>query len=156
VPLLLLCKYNASITRILANKSVPSAFTIPIFLRVFFVRHRFRPGPWNLGRFSIPIGAFASAFVALMVPVLCFPSVTGSELTLADMNWTCVVYGGPMFFVTIWWFVSAHKWFTGPKINIQHTMLGGEEAIVEGQRPPSDANDEDGSSGERVLEKTKS
>jgi hypothetical protein len=26
--------------------------------------------------------------------------------------------------VTIWWFVSAHKWFKGPKVNIEHMMLG--------------------------------
>ena len=72
------------------------AFTTPIFIRVFFVGNRFRPGPWNLGRFSIPIGIIASAFVALMVPILCLPSVTGKDLTLSTMNWTSVVYGGPM------------------------------------------------------------
>jgi len=43
------------------------AFTIPIFIRVFFVGNRFRPGPWNLGRFSVPIGVVACAFVALMM-----------------------------------------------------------------------------------------
>lgn len=57
------------------------AFTTPIFIRVFFVGNRFRAGPWNLGRFSIPTGTVASAFVILMVPILCLPSVTGSELT---------------------------------------------------------------------------
>lgn len=56
------------------------AFTIPIFIRVFFVGNRFRPGPWNLGRFSMYIGAAACAFVALMVPILMLPSVTGSDL----------------------------------------------------------------------------
>jgi hypothetical protein len=63
-----------------------SAFTIPIFIRVFFVGQRFRPGPWNLGRYSIPTGAVASAFVALMVPILCFPSVTGADLSVDVMN----------------------------------------------------------------------
>lgn len=29
------------------------AFTTPIFIRVFFVGNRFRPGPWNLGRYVI-------------------------------------------------------------------------------------------------------
>jgi amino acid transporter len=56
------------------------AFTIPIFIRVLFVRKNFRRGPWNLGRFSIPIGAVASTFVALMVPILCLPAVTGGDL----------------------------------------------------------------------------
>ena len=53
------------------------AFTIPIFIRVFLVGNRFRPGPWNLGRFSMPIGAVASCFVILMVPILMLPSTTG-------------------------------------------------------------------------------
>ncbi|KAL6711838.1 GABA/polyamine transporter [Coniothyrium glycines] len=129
------------------------AFTIPIFIRVFLVGNRFRPGPWNLGRYSIPIGTIASAFVIMMVPILCFPSVTGPDLTAADMNWTCVVYGGPMILVTIWWFVSAHKWFKGPKVNIEHMMLGREEAVVVGEGPSMDRKGSNSSSGEAVPEK---
>ncbi|KAF1969043.1 amino acid transporter [Bimuria novae-zelandiae CBS 107.79] len=105
------------------------AFTTPIFIRVFFVGTRFRPGPWHLGRASIPIGTTASAFVALMVPILCFPSVTSPDLTLEDMNWTCLVYGGPMFLITVWWLVSARKWFKGPKVNVEHLMLGEEGTV---------------------------
>jgi amino acid transporter len=58
------------------------AFTTPILIRVFFVGNRFRPGPWNLGKFSMPIGVVAIAFVALMIPILNFPSVKGANLTL--------------------------------------------------------------------------
>ncbi|ORY05675.1 amino acid permease-domain-containing protein [Clohesyomyces aquaticus] len=115
------------------------AFTTPIFIRVFFVGNRFRAGPWNLGRFSIPIGIVASAFVILMVPILCLPSVTGADLAPDVMNWTCLVYGAPMLGVIIWWFVSAHKWFKGPKVNIEHMMLGREGNLVEGVE--SKAND---------------
>jgi hypothetical protein len=64
------------------------------------------------------------------------------------MNWTCVVYGGPMLLVTIWWFISAHKWFKGPKVNIEHAMLGREEAVVVGQGSSDDRKDGDDSSGE--------
>ncbi|KAI7343940.1 amino acid transporter [Hortaea werneckii] len=112
------------------------AFTTPIFIRVFFVGNRFRPGPWNLGRFSMPIGAVASAFVALMVPILSFPSVKGRDLTEANMNWTCVVYGGPMCLILIWWVVSARKWFKGPKVNLEHLMHGregGGHQVIEGK-----------------------
>lgn len=49
------------------------------------------------------------------------------------MNWTCLVYGGPMLAVTVWWFISAKKWFKGPKVNIEHMMLGREENVVEGK-----------------------
>ena len=63
------------------------AFTLPIFIRVFFVGNRFRPGPWNLGKASIPIGVLACAFVALMIPILCLPSVTGSDLEYATLTY---------------------------------------------------------------------
>lgn len=108
------------------------AFTIPIMLRLFAVRGRFRPGPWNLGRFSMPVGIIACSFVVLMTPIMCFPVYRASgysddfgPLTAANMNWTCVVYGGPMTLVMIWWFVSAHKWFKGPKVNVAHRMAAG-------------------------------
>lgn len=62
------------------------AFTIPIFIRVFCVGNRFRRGPWHLGRWSRPIGAAACAFVALMLPVLCLPAATGSDLTCVRLH----------------------------------------------------------------------
>ncbi|EGX46796.1 hypothetical protein AOL_s00097g426 [Orbilia oligospora ATCC 24927] len=108
------------------------AFTIPIFIRVFFVGDRFRRGPWHLGKWSRPIGWAACGFVALMVPILCLPQRTGENLNAEDMNWTCLVYGGPMLIVTIWWFVDAKNWFNGPKINIEHKMLGSKGNVVEG------------------------
>ncbi|KAF2013122.1 amino acid transporter [Aaosphaeria arxii CBS 175.79] len=120
------------------------AFTIPVFIRVFFVGSRFRAGPWNLGRYSFAVGTIASGFVLLMVPILCLPSVTGAELrsviypSLDLMNWTCLVYGGPMLAVIIWWIVSARKWFKGPRVNIEHLMIGRE---VEPDRAGSQGTD---------------
>ena len=46
------------------------------------------------------------------------------------MNWTCLVWGAPMLGVLIWWFVSARKWFKGPKVNVQHLMLGRDADVV--------------------------
>ena len=107
------------------------AFTIPIFIRVFLVGHRFRPGPWHLGRFSMPIGALASAFVLVMVPILMLPSTTGADLTAAGMNWTCVVYGGPMLFVSLWWVASARKWFKGPRVQSPFFSLPSPSSLVD-------------------------
>lgn len=107
------------------------AFTIPIFIRLFFVGDRFRPGPWNLGRLTIPVGCIACAFVAFMVPIMCFPAYRGGDLDVQGMNWTAVVYGGPMGLVLVWWFVSARRWFKGPKVNLEHLMMGREEQKAE-------------------------
>jgi amino acid transporter len=85
VGILLCLLIFAGETAILAIFSVGAiacfvAFTIPISLRVFFVGNRFRRGPWHLGIFGKPIGAAAVAFVILMVPILCLPAMTGSDL----------------------------------------------------------------------------
>jgi hypothetical protein len=65
-----------------------------------------------------------------MVPILCLPSVVGRNLDAASMNWTVVVYGGPMLGVLVWWVVDARKWFKGPKVNVEHLM--GREMSLEG------------------------
>ncbi|KAI0597215.1 amino acid transporter-like protein [Biscogniauxia sp. FL1348] len=118
--LLLLIFGGAAIDAIFSIGAIAAyvAFTVPIFIKVFFVGNRFRRGPWHLGPLSLPSGVAACTFVVVMMPILCFPSVRGEDLTLEDMNWTCLVYGAPMFIVVLWFFIDAHKWFKGPKINI--------------------------------------
>src|SRR5277367_719728 len=87
------------------------AFSIPVALRVIFVPQHFRSGPWNLGRFSRQCGFIALAWVLLIIPVLCFPAVRGSDLTLSMMNWTSLVYSGTMLIVLIWYAIDARNWF---------------------------------------------
>jgi hypothetical protein len=43
-------------------------------------------GPWNLGRFLKPTGAIVCVFGTLMIPILCFPAVRGSDLNAPIMN----------------------------------------------------------------------
>ncbi|RDW66948.1 amino acid transporter-3 [Coleophoma crateriformis] len=119
------------------------AFTIPIFIKTFFVGDRFRRGPWHLGKFSKPVGYMACSFILVMMPILCFPSVKNSDLTASLMNWTVVVYGGPMLIVLAWWFISAHKWFKGPVINVEHAMLGRDVNVVEGIEGKDSSSDND-------------
>lgn len=57
------------------------SFTIPITIRLFFVGNRFKPGPWNLGKWSLPIGSVGCGFVLLMIPIMCFPTSKGADLT---------------------------------------------------------------------------
>lgn len=99
------------------------AFTIPIFIKLFFVGDRFRAGPWHLGKFSKPIGVAACSFIFIMMPILCFPAYKNNDLTVQLMNWTVCVYGGPMTIVIAWWFISARKWFKGPVINVEVCFL---------------------------------
>ena len=95
------------------------SFTVPTALKITVAHKTFRPGPWNLGRFSGPIGFVACAFVLVMIPILCFPTVRGKDLTLDEMNWTALVFFGPMLLSLIWFLVDAHKWYKGPKSNLE-------------------------------------
>ncbi|CAK9438416.1 uncharacterized protein LODBEIA_P26400 [Lodderomyces beijingensis] len=99
------------------------SFTVPILLKVTYAQKTFEPGPWHLGKFSQPIGWIAVAFVALMIPILCFPYVKGSELTPENMNWTSLIFGGPMLIFTIYFFVEAKKWYIGPLSNIDEADI---------------------------------
>ncbi|KAI9656924.1 MAG: hypothetical protein M1831_004472 [Alyxoria varia] len=128
-----------------------TAFTIPIFIRIFFVGNRFRPGPWNLGKLTMPIGCVACGFVTLMLPIMCFPAYSGANNTPETMNWTCLVFGGPMTLAMLWWVVSARKWFKGPKVNLEHAMYGRDGKVVEGVDIGGESSEGDGDGdGHRV------
>jgi hypothetical protein len=34
------------------------------------------------------------------------------------MNWTALVFFGPLLLSLIWYLVDAHKWYKGPKSNL--------------------------------------
>ncbi|RAL59695.1 hypothetical protein DID88_000328 [Monilinia fructigena] len=131
------------------------AFIFPIALKLFSARGSFRPGPWNLGRFSTPIGFVAVAWVTLIIPILCFPSVTGADLNALNMNYTCVMYGGVMVLAMVWYAVSARKWFKGPKINVDHLIHGDRTEAVElaivGGDEREDESGEKGGQGEEWV-----
>ncbi|RLV94393.1 putative polyamine transporter [Spathaspora sp. JA1] len=99
------------------------SFTIPTLLKITYARNTFVPGPWNLGKFSSPIGFVSVAFVTLMIPILCFPYVRGADVTPEEMNWTALVFFGTLLLATIWFVVDAHKWYVGPRSNLDEGDL---------------------------------
>lgn len=114
-----------------------TSFTTPIFLKLCFDNGSFQRGPWHLGKFSKPLNACACIWWLVIVPALCFPPLKGTNLTLLTMNWTCLIYGGAMSLAMGWYFLSARKWFKGPRINVTY---------VEGEDPqsPSSSGSGDG------------
>jgi hypothetical protein len=114
-----------SITTYLAVTSIAViglyiAYAIPIFLRQFATD--FKRGPWHLGAWSRPIGWIAVIWVVLISVLFMLP--TSTPITLQGFNYTPVVVLGVALLVTIWWLVSARKWFKGP-------IIQGSEAELE-------------------------
>jgi amino acid transporter len=98
------------------------AFAIPIFLR-WRLGDAFEPGSWNNGRkyrWMNPIAVLEIIIISIYFILPITPAaVPGNK----DFSWKFVNYaplltGGILILLTIWWFVSARKWFTGPKHTI--------------------------------------
>lgn len=99
------------------------SFTIPTLLRITYARHFFKPGPWNLGKFSLPSGILAVSYTTLMIPILCFPQYRGADNTPDAMNWTVLVYYGSLFLAIAWFYIYAHKIYNGPKTNLDEDTI---------------------------------
>ena len=46
----------------------------------------------------------------------------------------------------IWWVVSARHWFKGPKVNIEHQMLGGEDSVIDAKEGEGESGGDSGDS----------
>ncbi|HET6561179.1 MAG TPA: amino acid permease [Marmoricola sp.] len=94
------------------------SFAIPIWLRW---KHgdKFQVGEWNNGAKYKWMNPIAVAEILLVCFVLMMPFVPGGVPGHADFAWKFVNYApivslGALLGLTIWWQVSAKKWFTGP------------------------------------------
>ncbi len=99
------------------------AFLIPIWLR-WRMGDRFQPGSWTLGskyKWMAPVAIVEIAIISVYFIMPTLPQgVPGND----DFSWKFVNYapiltGGVLLVLTIWWYVSARHWFTGPKHTIE-------------------------------------
>jgi len=111
------------------------AFSIPIAARFIF-ENDFKPGPFSLGIFSLPVAIISVSFMAFMDIVFFFP--TTPQTSTPDMNYTVVVLGGVLVLSLVWYYFPVYggvHWFTGPVRNV------GKDDAVEG---PSRDSSSDG------------
>jgi len=95
------------------------AFLIPIALRLR-AGDNFTPGPWTLGKkykwmcwVAIIEIIVVSIYFILPYSANGVPFRSGFDVTL--FNYSPVAVGGMVIIVTVWWQLSAKKWFTGPR-----------------------------------------
>ncbi len=95
------------------------AYVAPVFLR----RRTpdFRVGPWNLGRWSGPVGWLAIVWVAIICVLFVLP--TSSPVTPSTFNYTIVAVGVVLGGAWLWWLLGARRWFTGPRHNVPDPVL---------------------------------
>jgi amino acid transporter len=103
------------------------AYTIPIYLR-WRQGDAFRPGPWTLGSKYRWVNMIAIVWVGLCVIIFCLPFSPaavyfGNGFTWKAVNYAPLVTFGVIAAVTIWWFASAKRTFTGPRRTVETTEL---------------------------------
>ncbi|KZV66718.1 amino acid transporter [Peniophora sp. CONT] len=101
------------------------ADSIPIAAR-FMGGQPFTPGPFNLGRMSLPVAVVALSWMWFMTIILLFP--TTSPTNAQEMNYAIVVFGGVVAFSLAYYYFPKYggvHWFKGPVSN-----LGGQGSLT--------------------------
>jgi amino acid transporter len=117
------------------------AYTIPIFLR-WRMGDKFKAGPWTLGKKYKWVNLIAIVWVVLYTIIGDLPFTPAavpwnSGFTLSAVNYAPIVLIVVIGSVTIWWFASARRTFTGPIRTIDLDVGGGPSAPSPGVAPAS-------------------
>jgi amino acid transporter len=94
------------------------AYVMPTFLRLR-AGGSFRSGPWNLGKWSRPIGTISVIWVVFICIILMMPQLSPGGLGLKKidaLNYAPIAVAVVIGYAGIYWLVSARKWFKGPKV----------------------------------------
>src|SRR5437660_1256894 len=109
------------------------AYVIPTFLRLIAGK-RFKPGPWNLGRWSYLVGWIAVIWVLFICIILMMPQLSPGGLgihTIDALNYAPIAVGSVIILAGGWYLISARKWFKGPKVQGSAEELAAIEADLE-------------------------
>lgn len=101
-----------------ATIAVDTSYIIPILGKLTVGAKDFKPGEWNLGRFSVPLGIFVCVWISVLFVVLCLPQYY--PVTAATFNFAPVMIGFITLLAFISWFAWGRKWFTGPQRLVSH------------------------------------
>jgi amino acid transporter len=103
------------------------AFMIPIYLR-WKAGAGFEPGPWTLGAKYKWMCLVAVVEIAVISVYFIMPIAPTGIPFHSGFDWTTVNYApivviGTLLILTAWWFLSARKWFTGPRRTIEEAAV---------------------------------
>ncbi|MEY9846142.1 amino acid transporter [Streptacidiphilus sp. BW17] len=88
---------------------ITPAYAIPIYLRLRAGR-RFTAGPWNLGRWSRPVGVVAVLWVAVVTVLFCLPQT--NPVTVDSFNYAPIALVVVLVLATVWWWAARRSYIT--------------------------------------------
>ena len=102
------------------------AYVVPVFLRLR--KPDFEPGPWNLGRWSAPIGWTAVVWVGLICILFVLPPA--SPVTVDTFNYAPIAVLVVVLFATVTWFIGGKAHFMHGAKDV-HTTVARDEIFAE-------------------------
>ncbi|MEU9044465.1 MULTISPECIES: amino acid permease [unclassified Kitasatospora] len=92
------------------------SYIIPVYLRLR-QGDRFAPGPWNLGRWSRPIGIAAVVWVVILTVLVCLPQ--RAPVTVETFNYAPITLAAVLVLAWAWWKLAGNK-FSVPVVEDPH------------------------------------
>ncbi|KAI8068688.1 amino acid/polyamine transporter I [Gongronella butleri] len=89
---------------------------IPFVCRLIWSRHVKFDGPFNLGRFSLPLNVISIVWCVFLSVILCFPTV--HPVDSASMNYTSLMIGFCVLLSIALWFTTGRHIYKGPGGNV--------------------------------------
>ncbi|DBA89292.1 TPA: hypothetical protein ACH3X2_004791 [Trebouxia sp. C0005] len=108
-----------SATTSIACAGLALTYSLPILLRILFRSNYLEAGPFTLGRWSIPVGVVACAWLLFETAMFMLP--TAYPVTSQTFNYAPVAVGGSLVLIVASWLLSARFWFSGPKVDVDNS-----------------------------------
>jgi amino acid permease (GABA permease) len=111
---------------------ITPAYMLPIYLRI---RHRdkFRPGPWNLGRWGVPVGTIAVIWVVFVAVLFCLPQTRpegGALLSVDTFNYAPIALVSVLALAWIWWRINGRRSYEVPAQSFDQSAGAYEDEVV--------------------------
>ncbi|MEU9396114.1 amino acid permease [Streptomyces sp. NPDC048324] len=111
---------------------ITPAYAIPIYLRIRH-RNKFRPGPWNLGRWGVPVGTIAVIWVVFVTVLFCLPQSRpegGALLSVDTFNYAPIALVSVLSLAWIWWQINGRRSYEVPAQNFDRSASAYEDEVV--------------------------
>jgi len=91
------------------------SYAIPVFMKLVYKNHpeyAFRPGPFYLGRWSVPINVFALVWTIFECAILIMPQEY--PVNSQTMNYAAPIIVGVIVFSVVFYFSGGRRMYKGP------------------------------------------
>jgi choline transport protein len=117
--------FNIIVSLILLALLSTNVISIGCVLRKRLIGEELPPARWFLGRFGIPINAFAFFYSRFVIVFSCFPAAV--PVTLMMANWAPAVWVGVMLLAVVIYAVHGKRHYSPPVVFVEGKRAGGIE-----------------------------